>query len=249
MSVRAFCFVVALAWAAPATAAEPAPCALAKDGKALQRVVIGSKASEKTRAAAKNFAAYLGRITGGTFQVAEGDGDAGLAVGRAADFPKLKLADKFGADVTRREEYLLRSHADGVWLVGATDIAVEHAVWDVLYRVGYRQYFPGKAWEVVPSKRDLALAIDCFEKPAYHSRRIWFGFGAADYAAGPYADWCAKNRATAGIVLNTGHAYDGILSRNKKAFADHPEYLGLVNGERKSKIGRASCRERVSECV
>lgn len=227
--------IAALAWAGHTTAAEPIACPLAKDGKALHRVVIGAKASDKTRAAAKNLATYLGRITGGTFQIAEADGDAGLAVGRAADFPKLKLADKFKPDdVTRREEYVLRSHADGLWLVGATDVAVEHAVWDALYRVGYRQYFPGKNWEVIPTKKDLSLAVDVFEAPAYHSRRIWFGFGAADYAAAPYADWCAKNRATSGIVLSTGHAYDGILARNKKAFTDHSEYLGLVNGERKS---------------
>src|SRR5262245_45874840 len=228
-------FALVLACAAPSFAADAKPCPVAQDGKPLQRIVIGAKASDRTRAAAKNLATHLGRITGGTVQIMEGDGDAGLAVGRPVDFPTLKLADKFDANaVTRREEYILRSHADGLWLVGATDLAVEHAVWDALYRVGYRQYFPGKNWEVVPSKKDLSLAVDVFEKPSYHSRRIWFGFGAADYAATPYTEWCAKNRATSGIVLNTGHAYDGILSRNKKAFADHPEYLGLVNGERKS---------------
>jgi hypothetical protein len=234
-SAGALAFFALVTWANPSSAADARPCPLAKDGQPLQRVMIGAKASDRTRAAAKNLATYLGRITGGTFQVVDGDGDAGLAVGRAEDFPKLKLADKFNAnEVTRREEYILHSHADGCWLVGATDLAVEHAVWDFLSRLGYRQYFPGKNWEVVPSRKELSLTIDVFEKPDYHSRRIWFGFGAADYAAVPYADWCAKNRATAGIVLNTGHAYDGILARNKKAFAEHPEYLGLVNGERKS---------------
>src|SRR4051795_7944573 len=87
---------VVLAWSAPAAGAEP--CPVSKDGRSLQRVVIGAKASDRTRAAAKNLAAYLGRITGGTFQVADGEGDAGLAVGRPEDFPKLKLADKFKAD-------------------------------------------------------------------------------------------------------------------------------------------------------
>ncbi|MCM8765023.1 MAG: DUF4838 domain-containing protein, partial [Candidatus Omnitrophica bacterium] len=33
---------------------------------------------------------------------------------------------------------------------------------------------------------------------------------------------------------NTGHAYDHIISRNKAEFEKHPEYLGLVGGERKS---------------
>ena len=231
----AFALLAALVVPCVARTAEPVPCPLAKDGKALQRVVVGATATDRTRAAARTLAAYLGRITGATYAVIEGDGDSGLAVGRAADFPKLKLADRFDtADATRREEYLLRTGVDGARLVGATDLAVEHAVWDFLHRVGYRQYFPGHNWEVVPAKRNLLLAVDAFEKPAYHSRRIWYGFGAADYVAAPYADWCAKNRATGGIVLNTGHAYDGIIARNKKAFADHPEYLGLVNGERTS---------------
>jgi len=227
--------VVALVLSPLSVQAEPVSCDLAKDEKAVQRVTTGAKASERTRAAAKTLAAYLGRITGGTFAVVEGEGATGLAVGLPADFPALKLADRFKSDdMTRREEYLLRSHADGIHLVGETDIAVEHAVWDLLYRVGYRQYFPGKNWEVIPSRKTLSVAVDAFEKPAYHARRIWYGFGPWDYAAAPYADWCAKNRATSGITLNTGHAYDGIIARNKKAFADHPEYLGLLGGVRKS---------------
>ncbi|MBA4067597.1 MAG: hypothetical protein C0501_28610 [Isosphaera sp.] len=238
MTVRlsgAAAWAAALAWVAPAAAADPVPCPVARDGKALQRVVVGAKATDRTKAAAKSLADHLGRITGATFPVVDGDGTAGLAVGRPADFPALKLAGRFDpADPTRREEYVLRTHADGAWLVGATDPAVEHAAWDLLHRAGYRQYFPGKNWEVVPSKRDLSVAADAFEKPAYHARRIWYGFGAWDYAAGPYADWCAKNRATSGVTLSTGHAYDGIIARNKKAFADHPEYLGLVNGERRT---------------
>ncbi len=221
--------------ATSSAAAEPVPCPIAKDGKALQRVLTGAKASDRTKTAARTLADYLGRITGATFAVVEGDGTTGLAVGRPSDFPALKLADRFDpADVTRREEYHFRSHTGGVWLIGATDLAIEHAVWDFLYRLGYRQYFPGKNWEVMPSRRGLSIAVDAFEKPAYHARRIWYGFGPWDYAARPYADWCAKNRATSGITLNTGHAYDGIIARNKKVFAEHPEYLGLFNGERKT---------------
>lgn len=226
---------VLLALVAPAPAAGPAPCPLARDGKPLHQVVVGSKASDRTRAAARTLAAQLGRITGGAFEVADGDGAAGLAVGRAADFPGLDLAGRFApGDATRREEYVLRTHPGGAWLVGATDVAVEHAVWDFLHRAGYRQYFPGRNWEVVPRRPDLAVAADAFEAPDYHARRIWYGGGPADYNAGPHADWCAKNRAVSGLVLNTGHAYDGIIARNRKAFAEHPEYLGLLGGERKS---------------
>ena len=223
-----------LAVTAPA-AAQAVPCPVAKDGAALHRVVVGAKATDRTKAAAMTLADQLGRISVGRFAVADGDGTAGLAVGRASDFPALKLADRFApADITRRVEYVLRTHADGAWLVGATDLAVEHAVWDFLHRAGYRQFFPSRNWEVVPRQPNLMLAVDEFEAPDYHARRVWYGFGAADYAAAPYADWCAKNRAGSGVVLNTGHAYDGIISRNRAAFAAHPEYLGLLGGQRKS---------------
>jgi hypothetical protein len=151
------------------------------------------------------------------------------------DFPQFRkdetLHSKAGAD---RENYLLRSHANGLLLLGSTDLAVRHAVWDTLHRIGYRQYFPGKHWEFVPHTRTLSIDFDVLQKPSYHSRRIWYGFGAWDYAKEPYREWCEKNRCVAGIELQSGHSYDGILSRNKKAFAEHPEYLGLVNGERRS---------------
>jgi hypothetical protein len=116
--------------------------------------------------------------------------------------------------------------------VGATDQAVVHAVWDLLYRLGHRQFFPGAAWEVVPRTPNLSLHVDVQEHPSYYSRRIWYGFGAWDYNAQPYADWCLRNRATGGIVLRTGHAYPGIVNRHKAEFAAHPEYRGLVNSQR-----------------
>jgi hypothetical protein len=220
---------------APLAAYAESSTLLAEGGKALQPVIIATNASAETKISATVLADYLGRMAATTFEIKTGDGASGIVVGRAEDFPGLKTDGRFEtADATKREDYLLRSHTKGVWLIGATDLAVRHAVWDCLYRLGYRQFFPGKTWEVIPAQPRLVLTADVFEHPAYYSRRIWYGFGAWDYAEVPYRDWCEKNRAVQGIVLNTGHAYDGILSRNKAAFAAHPEYLGLVGGVRKS---------------
>lgn len=205
------------------------------DGTALMPITISERASSEVKASATRLATYLGKISGADFKVQIGDGLNGIALGRAEDFPALKTGVEFSpAEATKREEYLLHSHANGVWLLGATDLAARHAVWDFLHRLGYRQFFPGKTWEVVPRSPKLVIAVDSIERPAYHSRRIWYGFGAWDHAEEPYRDWCEKNRAIAGIDLRTGHAYDGILSRNKAAFTAHPEYLGLVGGVRKS---------------
>ena len=130
--------------------------ALAKDGKPLLGIVVSADASDSTRSTAAVLADYLGRMTGGKYKLQEGDGTSGIAVGRAEDFPSLKLNVDFDpTEATKREDYLLRSHSQGVWLVGASDLAVRNAVWDFLYRLGHRQFFPGAKWEIVPTRRHL----------------------------------------------------------------------------------------------
>jgi hypothetical protein len=212
-----------------------APFQIVKGDKTAARIVISPTASPRIKEAAATLATYLQRISGAKFDQTAGDGTTGIVVGLASDFPVIKDIKPFDPkDPTQREDYILRSSENGLQLLGATDIAVEHAVWDVLYRVGYRQFFPSEHWEIVPSVPSLSIAVDVREHPCYYARRIWYGVGMWDYNGKPYADWCARNRATSGITLNTGHAYDGILHNNQKEFAAHPEYLGLVNGKRTS---------------
>jgi hypothetical protein len=211
----------------------PPAVTLAARGKTLQSVVTGRGASQRTEAAATSLASYLSRITGAEFKVSTGDGSRGLAVGLAGDFPGQPFAGRRAKpEPTEREDSLLKTHAEGVYLLGATELAVEHAVWDFLYRLGYRQFFPGDRWEVVPRIPELSVALDVEESPDYVARRIWYGFGAWDYNAEPYRDWCARNRATSGIELKTGHAYGGIIRALQTAFDEHPEFYALVDGRR-----------------
>jgi hypothetical protein len=215
--------------------AGPQAANLAAEGKALLPIVVARGTSDRVRQAAQTLARYLGRIAAARFEVITGNGESGIAVGLAADFPAIRTDEPFPpCDLTRREEYLLQSHRSGLRVLGSSELAVEDAVWDLLYRLGYRQFFPGANWEVVPRQPNLAIAIDRRERPCYYARSIWYGFGPWDYAKDPYTQWCAKNRAVKGIELNTGHSYDSILHDNRAAFAAHPEYLGLVGGERRS---------------
>ncbi len=238
---RRLCWLAAVSLAAmvarssAARRVRPAVAVLARDGKAPMRIVVADGASQRVRAAAGTLADYLGRIASARFGAATGDGADGVAVGLASDFRKLSLAGELdAAGPARREQYLLRSHVRGLYAVGATELAVEHAVWDLLYRLGCRQFFPGRTWEVVPHRRDLRLAVDVNEKPDYLHRRIWYGYGTWDHNAAPLAAWQARNRAPGAFVLNTGHAYERIISRYKGEFDKHPEYYGLLGGRRKS---------------
>ncbi|WP_339908354.1 DUF4838 domain-containing protein [Symmachiella dynata] len=233
--IRTSCVLVSYAvalLAAPALASDAVQ--LAADGKTHFPVIVSENASDRLQLAAKTLADYLGRISRSDFEVTTGDGTHGIAVGTAQSFPTLKLLSDFDStDINRREEYLLRSHSDGIWLIGATELAVEHAIWDLLYRLGHRQFFPGEIWEVVPTVPNLNIEVDTFERPDYLSRRIWYGYGMWDYNSEPYKQWCARNRCVPGIHLNTGHAYDRVVKDARKEFDRHPEYWPLLDGDRK----------------
>jgi len=214
-----------------APAASPDIALLADKGKALMPVVIGTNPTPRIRAAATNLAAYLGRIGSTTFEVRTG-GVAGVLVGVPSDFPQLPEKIAFPGGSFGREDYVLRSRKDGVYAIGATEVGVEHATWDLLYRLGHRQFFPGKTWEVVPALKKMSVAVDVNERPAIYSRRIWYNWGFWGYNAEPYREWCARNRHGQGFQLNSGHSYEGIIGANRAEFDAHPEYLSLVNGQR-----------------
>ena len=223
--------------AAMAPAKVPAvPVKLSANGQALLPVVIGSQASEKTREMAHTLAEYLHQISGGTFAVETSAKvlslqTPGIVIGTSAEFSD--ASNQFDVnDPTRTEDYLLRSHAGGVLLVGASDKGVRHAVWDLLYRLGYRQFFPGKNWEVIPNEKNINVSVSTFEHPDYYARRIWPNYGTLKVNGPKWALWNARNRMGSGISLNTGHAYDTIIRRNKKQFEEHPEYLTKPRGNK-----------------
>ncbi|HZH72870.1 MAG TPA: DUF4838 domain-containing protein [Mariniphaga sp.] len=213
---------------------------LANNGQAMHSIVVGSGASEQTTKAAGDLAVYLGRIVGGEFEVKIGDGATGIAVGSFKDFPLLELDGHFNSDdISRRDEFLLQTHEKGVYLVGATDLAAQHAVWDFLYRIGYRQFFPMETWEYVPHDPDLKIKLNEFEQPDFYNRN---GPRAAAWGDGKlWRRWHDRNLITSSFTMSTGHSYNSIINRNKQVFNEHPEYLSLVDGVRGGGQGDKFC--------
>ncbi len=215
---------------------------LSQNGQALLNIVIGKNAHEVTRHAAYDLARYLQKITTAKFEVKIGDGTKGIVVGLPGDFPATSVSAYWPeVGVSDREKYLIRNHNKGVYLVGATPLAVKHAMWDFLYRIGYRQYFPGKKWEIIPYKPTLSVQINVEESPDYVSRRIWYGFGAWDYAKEPFMKWLERNRVASGFKLQTSHTYGKIIRKEKRQFDNHPEYYALVNGKRQIRPNAKFC--------
>jgi hypothetical protein len=192
---------------------------LAAAGKALLPVVA---ADESLHSAAMDLATMLSRMSGAEFEVIKEKSECGILLALHSEPPLL----------TQREDYTIRTNKDQLLITGRTPLAVGHAVWDVCYRLGFRQYLPGKKWEIVPRHPELNLKCDVSESPDYHTRSIWAGFGYTEERKEVCGEWNRRNRATQGIELKTGHAYDGVMERHQGEFAAHPEYLALVNGKR-----------------
>ena len=230
-----------------AAASEAVELQIASGGDARCAVVVAETAGEKTLTAAAELADYLQRISGGEFSVDTGNGLSGLAVGVASDFPELATGVKFAPDdPLQRDAYVLRTHGRGAWLIGASEDAVRLAVWDFLHHLGYRLYFPTDAWEIVPSKPDLRVAVDVVERPDYAVRRAPRGAPWSDDER--WDRWKLRNRVTSSFSLSTGHAYGGIIRDNAREFAAHPEYYALVDGQRRH-AGRVDGGGDIKFCI
>ncbi len=208
---------------------------LVKDGRPLFSVVLPETASEKTRKNVQEFVLYLNKITGANFQVVSGYTDKGIFLGTTKDFPSLSYINMFDIkDPFRKDEYIIKSHKNGLYIIGATDIGFQHAIWDFLYRIGYRQFFPGEKWEIIPEIKNLKVNLDLYGRPSFYGRNVGKGHIFWGYNKKTWDDWMKKNRMQSGFFVPSDHSYQAILSLYKNIFSQHPEYLGLVGGERKS---------------
>jgi hypothetical protein len=218
------------AWTATPDA-RPVTTVIADKGQALLPIVISENADREVKQAAADLAETLARISGASFTITNGDGTGGIALGTLTDFPALHPDYPVPFDApSQREEYLLRSHDKGLYLIGQTPVAARHAAWDLLYRLGYRQFFPGPHWEVVPHLTTVSLSVDAREHPSFYARSFFYGFGDWTDTSKNTARWVIKNRGGSAWPINqTSHAYQAIVADRKEVFAQHPEYLCATN--------------------
>lgn len=197
---------------------------LVKDGKAQLPILTGS-----VRAPVNDLQHYLEAMSGAKFTVeSAGKEKAGIHVGLASDFPWLPLErlDKLG-----KEGFLAKSDGKNLFLIGRTPAGVQHAISTFLHSLGCRWYFPGKTWEVVPHRQELAGSWDERQSPSFAlQRKLWYGFGASPGCARDLAEWERHNRMGGPIPITIGHSWHGLDP--KADFAKHPEWFAQVDGKR-----------------
>lgn len=223
--------------------AEPTKITLAEAGRALQPIVIASQASEATKQVAAELADYLAQITGARFEVQTGDGTRGIVLGTLTEFPEPSLREPLAIRNTYdgREAFAIRSEPRRLLLIGASELGASHAAFRFLETLGCRWFFPAQEWEVVPAQRNLTVGLDETDRPRILARRIWYGYGVFNDRSHPrggsalkdYEAWARHNRMASSFRVQAGHAWQAIILANKQLFAEHPEYLALVKGERR----------------
>jgi hypothetical protein len=200
-------------------------------------VSIAPRASAEVRAAGHSLAERLAQITGRGFdvrEVAPGEAKHGIVLGTAPDFPQ--LAQRFTPGAWQDEEaYIIRSERSRLLLVAATDDGIADAVWDFLHQLGYRRYFPGKAWQIIPHTPKLEIRTDRFCRPAFHRRHFSYTSGDWSDLSEDFSEWKRENRL-GGLPVEASHSYKRVIKLYPEEFAAHPEYLGRKGGKPSSKF-------------
>ena len=224
----------------------PRPMTLVQGGRPNATIVVASGASDVVVEAAKELQTYLEKMSGAKLPIAHSAQAAGnhILVGRMPEVDKL-LPDLDRYDLghdgvvlkTFPNTLVVTGKSDGFttgW-TGRTDCGTPNAVYTFLETLGCRWYAPGPDGEVVPRKITVTIPpLDIVSKPDFLSRSI--GGWAAEQMGGQIAQdfraWRKRNR----LSTNRYHEGHGLwpLMNPKDYFQAHPEYFGLVEGERQS---------------
>jgi hypothetical protein len=221
------------------TAAEAPAITIASHGRAMAAIVLPKTPTAPERTAAAELADYLGRVTGGTFEVITGDAmvpSSRIYVG-PTEFAKANGTDPASLGP---EEWVMRTVGEDLVLVGGRPRGTLYAAYHFL------EDFVGVHWwnpfeETVPSKPTLAVEdLDRRGQPVFRYRDIYMLYGND---GGRFA---ARNRLNrdgdAGIAPEYGgevgygppyHVHTFYMYVPPDDYFDqHPEWFSLIGGKR-----------------
>ncbi|MFA6291178.1 MAG: DUF4838 domain-containing protein [Victivallales bacterium] len=207
---------------------------LAENGSAKQIIYLGEQANVITSEAADKLAQILKKMSGASFEIrrCRTVPDAGIVIATVADFPDLSPELNLPADdPATRQGYTIVSDGKRLLLLGATPQGAANAIADLLYRLGYRQFFAGSNWEVAPQTARMEFAGRITESPDFLFRNIWSAHKVWPEEIASKKHYDLINRHI-GEYLQLSHMYTAFIAKNQAEFSAHPEYYALVNGKR-----------------
>ncbi|MBI4026756.1 MAG: DUF4838 domain-containing protein [Verrucomicrobia bacterium] len=219
---------------------------LARDGRAQACIVLGAGAVPAEQTAAAELAAYLGKATGGKFDVVN-EAEAPMQEGGRVYIGTTEAAKRQGikTEALGPEEWVMRVTDDGLILTGGRPRGTLYAVYRFLEDVvGVHWWSPLE--ETVPQRPTLVVSnLSRRGEPTFRYREI--------HALGAVRDggrFATRNRLnyqdTEPISREFGggahwglpyhvHTFDNGYVPPKEYFAKHPEWFSLIEGERSEK--------------
>ncbi len=202
------------------TVAIAAPTVLVDGGEARYTLALGNDADEVVEQAALQLNHYLAKIAGVEALSPAIERPVRVEIGSAADNDELRAraaADESG--------YFVEITRDTVRLAGTTPRATAFAIYHLLEGLGCRWFMPGEIGEVIPSMDTIALErMAVVELPDFTGRQL--------QALGPGTlEWEVRNRL-GGPYYPGSHSFNRLVPPDTY-FEEHPEYFGLVDGERR----------------
>lgn len=144
-----------------------------------KKICHSANANDQTRNAGIELAVLLQRIIGDSFEVVECSVPEGITIGTIANWGTWVPGSGLpAATMLDDESHLIHSDGSIVWLIGETSAGVEQSVWSFLHHIGYRQYFPHPAWEILPNLPNLQVELSRVHRPRFESRTFYYGYGA-----------------------------------------------------------------------
>jgi len=232
---------VSIAWAR-------ADVALVKDGRAQAAIHVSAEVMaedkkdvpqafeaqtkeeqrRRLRDSVKDLAHYLEKISGARIEVVTGN--PGTGDKRLPILIDELAAEKFGPPTKTapfRQGFRLVVSAQGIGLMGESDLATSYAIYELLDRLGCRWYMPSELGEVIPQRKTIAFPeTDESLTPGTLNRQV----GCLSHGLGDGAEFGRRNRE-GGVPLNASHSQESSWLTKEQLDA-HPEWLGLVAGKR-----------------
>lgn len=144
-----------------------------------------------------------------------------------------------------REAFAIRTQAERLLLIAATDRGVSHVVFRWLETLGCRWFFPNSHWEIIPSLPQLTYDRDITDRPTIAARSIFFsdgGFSDEGVSRGQSREprdlknWQRHNLLGASLGTSAGHMWQNVVNANLDTLREHPEYFAEVKGARTGMI-------------
>jgi len=216
-------------------------------------IVFNSQSKEKIEKYAQELANWLKQITDTEFKINViedvNNVTGAIIIGISDDFSEKAKAEKISE--LGVEGFIVKSEKDRLWIIGNSELAVQHAIYSFLESIGCRWYFPDPVWYVIPKKSDIKVSLNLREKPSFAWRNIWYGYGPkTPKLKQDYENWVKYNKQQGAFRVSAGHSYANYIP--PKEFEKNPELFSLVGGERKPSqicISNPEVQKRVIEGV